>query len=52
MSDAPVLEVDGVTVSFSGRTILDEVSFEVRRGEFTGLIGSNGVGKTLSLIHI
>jgi zinc/manganese transport system ATP-binding protein len=49
MSDAPVLEVDHVTVSFGGRTILDEVSFDVRHGEFTGLIGSNGVGKTTLL---
>jgi zinc/manganese transport system ATP-binding protein len=44
-----VLEVDDVSVSYSGRTILDHVSFEVRKGEFTGLIGSNGVGKTTLL---
>ena len=46
---APVLEVEGISVSFAGRQILDEVSFEVREGEFTGLIGSNGVGKTTLL---
>ena len=46
---SPVLEVDGVSVAFGGRTVLDDVSFEVRHGEFTGLIGSNGVGKTTLL---
>ncbi len=49
MIAGPVLEVDGIGVSFSGRTVLDGVSFEIRRGEFTGLIGSNGVGKTTLL---
>jgi zinc/manganese transport system ATP-binding protein len=49
MTDKPVLEVDNVGLSFSGRRILDGVSFEIHGGEFTGLIGSNGVGKTTLL---
>jgi zinc/manganese transport system ATP-binding protein len=50
MADAAtVLTVDRATVRFSGRTVLDEVSFEIKAGEFTGLIGSNGVGKTTLL---
>lgn len=41
-----VLTVEGVSVRLSGRQILDDVSFAIKRGEFTGLIGSNGAGKT------
>ena len=49
MNVSPVLLVDGVSVSFADHRVLDEVSFEIRPGEFTGLIGSNGVGKTTLL---
>ena len=49
MSVPPVLQVDGASVTFGGRRVLDDVSFEIRPGEFTGLIGSNGVGKTTLL---
>ena len=45
----PVLRVEGVSVTLSGRRVLDEVSFSVGEGEFTGLIGSNGAGKTTVL---
>jgi len=45
----PVLEVQDVTVTFGDRPVLDHVSFDIAPGEFTGLIGSNGVGKTTLL---
>ncbi|MGH7691788.1 MAG: ABC transporter ATP-binding protein [Candidatus Dormibacteria bacterium] len=40
------LEVEGVTVRFSGLTALDGVSVSVRHGEVVGIIGPNGAGKT------
>jgi zinc/manganese transport system ATP-binding protein len=49
VSPTGLLRVEGVDVSLGGRRILDDVSFDLRAGEFTGLIGSNGVGKTTLL---
>jgi zinc/manganese transport system ATP-binding protein len=49
VSAPPVLDVEHLRVAFAGRSVLDDVSFRVQRGEFTGLIGSNGVGKTTLL---
>jgi zinc/manganese transport system ATP-binding protein len=44
--DDVVLDVEHVALAYGDRPVLEEVTFEVRRGEFTGLIGTNGSGKT------
>jgi branched-chain amino acid transport system ATP-binding protein len=41
-----ILDIRNVTVRFGGVMALDNVSFEVNRGEFFCLIGPNGAGKT------
>jgi branched-chain amino acid transport system ATP-binding protein len=41
-----MLEVRGMTRRFGGLLAVNNVSFNVRRGEIFGLIGPNGAGKT------
>lgn len=37
---------------YETREVLKGISFSVKKGEALGLIGKNGCGKSLSLIHI
>jgi branched-chain amino acid transport system ATP-binding protein len=49
MATDVLMSVSNVDLSFGGTLALQEVSFEVRRGEILGMIGPNGAGKTSML---
>jgi ABC-type branched-subunit amino acid transport system ATPase component len=44
--DAPVLELDQVSINFGGVRALDKLSLRLNAGEIRGLIGPNGSGKS------
>ena len=45
-----MIEVRHISKSLpGGRKLLDDISFTVRKGEFVGILGASGAGKTLTL---
>lgn len=45
-SDMDVLTIEHLTKKIGNKTILDDVSFKLKRGQIVGLVGANGAGKT------
>ncbi len=46
VSTASLVEGVGLSKSFRGRRVVDDVSVSLRQGEIVGLLGPNGAGKT------
>ena len=44
-----VLSVENLSKAFNGRTLFENINFELKRGEHVALIGDNGTGKTTLL---
>ncbi len=44
-----IIEVKHFGISFAEKTVIKDLSFDVKRGEIFGLLGSNGSGKTTTI---
>ena len=45
----PSVRVKNLTKSFSGRRVVDDLSFDVQKGEVFALLGHNGAGKSTTI---
>ena len=48
-TETPAIDVKGLSKSFGGRRVVDEVSIRVGRGRICGFLGPNGSGKTTTI---
>ncbi|HUY82147.1 MAG TPA: ATP-binding cassette domain-containing protein [Acidobacteriaceae bacterium] len=47
--DAPAIRFENVSIGFEGKPVLENISFELKRGETRILLGPAGVGKSVLL---
>lgn len=47
MSNEPILQVENLNVQFNGDKVINDLSFEVKKGEIMVVVGPNGAGKTV-----
>ena len=43
------IEIHNLTKKFGDFTAVDDISFDVRKGEIFGFLGANGAGKTTAM---
>ncbi len=48
MSD-PIVSIRNFTMRFGTKTVIEDLSFEVKRGQVFGFLGANGSGKTTTI---
>jgi NitT/TauT family transport system ATP-binding protein len=49
MSGEPRIRFENVSVRFGGLRVVDDVTYDIRDGEFVSVIGPSGCGKTTML---
>lgn len=49
MSEPPIISVNNLVKTFGDFRAVDDISFEVQKGEIFGFLGANGAGKTTAM---
>jgi phospholipid/cholesterol/gamma-HCH transport system ATP-binding protein len=52
IEDKPIIETEGFRAAYAGRTVLENLTFHIRRGEIFVIAGGSGCGKSTVLKHM
>jgi phospholipid/cholesterol/gamma-HCH transport system ATP-binding protein len=50
--DAPIITVDNLTMAYGSFVVMQDLTFEIRRGEIFAIMGGSGSGKSTLLKHL